>query len=208
MTNLPLSGTFRVTCEYGRKGDLWKSGYHKGIDLYSDNRNVYCTCDGIVKTVGYDKNGWGYYVRVENKDNKNIHISCHFAKDTIKVKVGQKVNRSTVLAKMGTTGNSTGVHLHFQVEKSNTDRTVINPTKWLGIPNKVGTYNSKDYEIEVSVLDRFKDKKKVSDWAKTSVEKAVKKGVLKGSSNGELLPQGNVTREQMAVILDRLGLLG
>lgn len=42
MTELPLNGNFKVTCEFGRKGK-WKAGYHTGIDLVSDNKIVYPT---------------------------------------------------------------------------------------------------------------------------------------------------------------------
>ena len=60
---------------------------------------------------------------------------------------------------------------------------------------------------EVSVLNQFNDKASISAWATVSVEKAVKKGVLKGTDKGTLEPGAPVTREQLAVILDRLGLL-
>ena len=148
MTNLPITGTFKVTCIFGKKGSLWAFGYHKGIDLTCSNKKIYSTCDGTVKTVGWDPDGWGRYVRVEEKTTKQIHIFAHLVKDSVKVSVGQKVSRATVLGTMGTTGNSTGIHLHYQIEKNNTDRTVIDPTTWLKIPNKVGTYNSDDYQIK------------------------------------------------------------
>lgn len=148
MTNLPVSGIFKVSCEYNRKGKLWSSGYHKGIDLVCDNRTIYSSCDGVVKTVGWDPDGWGRYVRIEEKGSKQIHIFAHMVRDSVKVEVGQIVSRTTILGTMGTTGNSTGVHLHFQIETSNTNRTVINPVSWLKIPNKVGTYDSKNYHIE------------------------------------------------------------
>lgn len=207
MTNLPITGNFRVTCEYGRKGSLWSSGYHKGIDLYCSNLNVYSTCDGVVKTVGWDQNGWGRYVRVQEKTTGKIHIFCHLVKDSVRVKVGQVVSRATILGTMGTTGNSTGVHLHFQIEDG--ARNVYDPTEWLGIPNVVGSYNSANYQIkeEVSVLAKFNDKATISPWALASMEKAVAKGVFKGDDKGNLNPLDAVTREQLAVVLDRLGML-
>jgi hypothetical protein len=207
MTNLPLTGTFRVTCEYGRNGNLWASGYHKGIDLYSDNRDIYCTCDGVVRTVGYDKNGWGYYVRVENKENKNIHISCHFAKDTINVKVGQVVSRNTILGKMGSTGNSTGIHLHFQIEKSNNDRTVIDPTIWLGIPNVVGSYYSENYKIKenrIMTANDYKDKNKIPSWAFDAVNEATKDCIMMGDEYGNFNPNSPITRAEFAVCYQRM----
>ena len=210
MTNLPITGNFRVTCEYGRKGNLWSSGYHKGIDIVSDNRNIYCTCDGTVKTVSFDTSGWGQYIRVQENTTKNIHIFCHLVTGSQNVKVGQKISRNTILGTMGTTGNSTGVHLHFQIEKSNTDRTVLDPTEWLGIPNKVGQYNSKDYQIDndsakekQNKLTKFKDSLKIGAWAKDYVNKVVNAGLMVGDGLGNFNPQKFITRAEMASIVYR-----
>lgn len=57
------------------------------------------------------------------------------------------------------------------------------------------------------LLRAKKEKDDPSDWAKSSVDKAVKKGVLIGDEHGNLHPKSPVTREQLCVILDRLGLL-
>ena len=229
MTNLPITGVFKVTCIYGKKGSLWSSGYHKGIDLVCDNRNIYATCDGIVKTVNFDPNGWGYYVRVEDSKTKNIHIFAHMVSGSVKVRVGQKVSRATVLGTMGTTGNSTGVHLHYQIEKSNTDRTVIDPTTWLKIPNKVGTYDSKNYNIEpapapkpvapkqeeeeevtqeqfnkmMNVYLQDLAKQPASDWAKADLAWAKKEGLINGDETGNQMPLKFITRQEVAAILHR-----
>ena len=146
MTNLPITGKFNVTCEYGRRGRLWSSGWHKGIDLTCSNRNIYSTCDGVVKTVGWDPRGWGRYVRIQEATTGKIHIFCHLVTDSVRVSVGQTVSRATIIGTMGTTGNSTGVHLHFQIEDG--ARNVYDPTEWLGIPNVVGSYDSEDYHID------------------------------------------------------------
>ena len=227
MTNLPISGVFRVTCIYGKKGNLWASGYHKGIDLVSDNRNIYATCDGVVKTVSFDSDGWGQYVRVEDSKTKNIHIFAHMVSGSVKVKVGQAVSRTTILGTMGTTGNSTGIHLHYQIEKSNTDRTVLDPTKWLGIPNKVGTYNSDDYHIDKEpepaptpkeeeeemtqaefnkMMDNYLAelaKEPIHDWAKADMAWAQKNGLIKGNEEGNTMPRKFLTREEFAAVLHR-----
>lgn len=204
MTNLPIGGTFWVTCPYKKKGNLWAGGYHKGIDITSGDRIIYSTCDGVVKTVGWDANGWGQYVRVEEKTTKRIHIFCHLVKGSVKVAVNQKVTRATILGTMGTTGNSTGVHLHFQIEKSNTDRTVCDPTEWLGIPNKNGEYKSADYHIEEEKKMAYRDESSIPDWAKSAVKRVTEKGWMQGDTNGNFRPNDSLTRAEMAVILDRL----
>lgn len=218
MTNLPVDGKFKVTCEYGRKGNLWYDGVHKGIDIVADNKTLHSTCDGVVKSVGWDANGWGQYVRIEETTTKKIHIFAHLVKGSVKVKVGQKVSRSTVIGTMGTTGNSTGVHLHFQIEKSNTNRAVENPTNWLKIPNKVGTYYSNNYLIEEEddddmTQERFNEMMEVylkqlasqpaDSWAKKDLAWAEKEGLIKGDENGNVMPRKFLTREEMAAILHR-----
>ena len=49
-TNIPLTGEFRVTCEYKRKGN-WSAGWHTGIDLVGDEK-IYSSCDGEVVRTG------------------------------------------------------------------------------------------------------------------------------------------------------------
>lgn len=144
MTNLPVTGKFKVTCEYHRKGNTWKAGHHTGIDLVSDDKRIFATCNGKVDRVGFDKS-YGNYVIV--KEDKYYHWFCHLA--SITCALGDKVTRITVLGIMGKTGNATGVHLHYEIRKECNcyDRT-INPADYMGIPNKVGEYNSKDFQIQ------------------------------------------------------------
>ena len=142
-TNIPLTGNFKVTCEYKRKGN-WAAGWHTGIDLVSDNTNIYSSCDGTVYKTGWD-NSYGNYIVVKNSDGK-YHWFCHLSK--INVSKGNKVTRTSVIGIMGSTGNSTGRHLHFEIRNtSNKYGDTSNPADYMGIPNKVGNYNSSNYQI-------------------------------------------------------------
>ena len=95
-TNIPLTGNFKVTCEYKRKGN-WLAGFHTGIDLYCDNLKIYATCNGIVSATGYDKS-YGNYIVVKNYEKDNYHWFCHLSE--IYVTVGEKVSRVDVIGKM------------------------------------------------------------------------------------------------------------
>ena len=146
MTNLPVTGIFRVTCPYHKIGKMWAAGHHTGIDIVSNTKRVYGTCNGVVYQTGYDK-AYGNFIVVRNSERDEFHWFCHLAK--VFVKNFQNVSRGTTLGIMGNTGNSTGIHLHFEIRKScNCYDKTENPAAYMGIPNKVGTYNSIDYSID------------------------------------------------------------
>lgn len=141
-TNIPLTGEFKVTCEYKRKGS-WACGWHTGIDLVGDE-TIYGTCDGTVTKIGVDKS-YGNYIVVKAPDGK-FHWFCHLSKATCSV--GQKISRTTKIGVMGSTGNSMGKHLHFEIRNaSNKYADNSNPADYMGIPNTVGTYNTANYQI-------------------------------------------------------------
>lgn len=198
MTNLPISGEFNITATYGQQGKYWANG-HQGIDFTAKDKTVYATCNGTVRVIGYDVNGWGRYVTIGDADGF-IHIFCHLEKNSVFLKVGDKVNRTTVIGEMGNTGNSTGIHLHYQIndKKGNS----INPCPYLGVPNKIGTYNSINYQIGEKVM--YKDDSIISLWAKEAVYAAKEKGYLVGDKDGNFRPKDPLTREEAAVIIMRL----
>lgn len=145
ITNLPVNNTFNVVAVFGQQGGLWKNG-HKGIDITGE-KTLYSICDGEVTYTGYDKNGWGYYVSVKPNGFDRIRfILCHIVKGSIKVKKGDRVSRTTVLGTMGSTGNSSGVHVHVECR---IDNTAVDPTPYLKIANKKAT-GLKDTDYKTS----------------------------------------------------------
>ena len=161
ITNLPTNGTFNVTAYFGQENvKYWKNG-HKGIDITGD-KSLYSICDGTVKVVGWDADGWGQYVSIEPTGFPRMRfILCHMVKDSVKVKVGQKVSRTTLLGTMGTTGNSSGVHVHVECR---IDNVSVDPTAYLGIANKKANgLNSTDFKTTEAesnkILQQMLDKK-------------------------------------------------
>lgn len=143
-TNIPLTGKFKVTCEYKRKGN-WAAGWHTGIDMTCDNDKIYSSCDGEVTRTGWD-DSYGNFIVVKNSADGKYHWFCHLSK--INVSKGTKVSRTSVIGVMGNTGNSTGKHLHFEIRNaSNKYADNSNPADYMGIPNQVGSYDSANYQI-------------------------------------------------------------
>ncbi len=200
MTNLPVSGSFYVTATYGQQGSFWAED-HQGIDLVGENRNVYATCDGVVRVVAYDAEGWGQYVSV-GEENGRRHIFCHLVQGSVKVKPGDRVTRTTVLGVMGASGNVTGTHLHYQLQQG---EKVLDPTQWLGIPNQIGTYHSNDYQLKEKDTV-FRDENLIPAWAKEAVQKVEEQGLMLGDSEGNFRPNDPITRAELAVVLSRLNL--
>lgn len=94
-----------------------------GVDITytGSNRNLIAIADGKVTNVVYGSTGFGYYMIINHGTSlsdgaKYISRYAHCAK--MYVKVGDTVKRGQVIGVMGTTGNSTGVHLDFSLMKN------------------------------------------------------------------------------------------
>ena len=87
--------------------------FHEGIDIPGDyGSDIYAAASGTVQSAGYDS-GLGNFVVIIHQDGK-LTTYGHMAQ--LAVSAGDSVERGEVIGYMGSTGNSTGSHLHFQVE--------------------------------------------------------------------------------------------
>lgn len=144
MTNLPIYGDFRITNCYKTKNSKYKAGFHTGVDIVADCKLIYATGDGIVFQRGYDSS-YGNFIVLKIDDK--YHWFCHLQYIPM-INVGTKVNRLTKIGLMGSSGNSTGIHLHYEIRnKSNHYGDVSDPCEYMKIPNKIGKYNSNDYQL-------------------------------------------------------------
>lgn len=86
--------------------------FHKGVDIPApDNTNIMSSDDGIVIFSG-SQSGYGNIVKIKHFDDK-ITVYAHNTSNL--VKEGDVVKKGQVIAKVGSTGNSTGSHVHFEV---------------------------------------------------------------------------------------------
>ena len=124
----------RVTSKYGKREYTYRGkrvkDFHNGIDLIGGNEIV-ATADGeVVSTRNEGKQyGNGCYVRIKHS-NGLYTLYYHLKSGTICVNVGDKVKKGQKLGIIGTTGKSTGKHLHFQIDKGSS-KTSINPYDYL-----------------------------------------------------------------------------
>lgn len=98
-----------------------KNKFHSGVDLASpEGTEVFACGHGVVKRTGWD-NVYGYFVIVEHSSNRSSFYA-HLSK--ILTKKDETVSPQTCIGRVGSTGASTGPHLHFEIRKNNSK---INP---------------------------------------------------------------------------------
>lgn len=148
---LPLNNP-KITSPYGieRTIDGVKS-IHKGIDLISNSgdTNVKAIADGVIRGNFQDPEGFGNYVSIEHSDGKRS-IYAHLS--TFKKKVGDLVKAGDVIGTMGSTGRSTGPHVHLEVrEAPYLQHHRINVADYLGIKNERGLVETKELTREEKI---------------------------------------------------------
>jgi len=102
------------------------SFYHKAIDIASGSGGPILAADsGVVTASGWDSSGYGNRVIVDH-GNGSRTLYAHLR--VLNVSEGQSVNRGDILGEMGSTGRSTGTHLHFEIRQ---DSVLLNPLDYL-----------------------------------------------------------------------------
>lgn len=132
MTNIqyPIDGKlgkdYKVTSPFGwRVHPITKNRkHHNGVDLWSAKEPCYIEAIADGKVLEARKSnapggGYGYFVRLLHKLDGEWYTStyAHMVAGSLKVEKGQSVKAGTILGKMGTTGASTGKHLHIEINK-------------------------------------------------------------------------------------------
>ncbi|HEY0335090.1 MAG TPA: peptidoglycan DD-metalloendopeptidase family protein [Stenotrophomonas sp.] len=129
-SRMPIRNTY-ITSGFGGRADPFSggAGNHKGIDFHASVGDpVMAVADGVVSYSGV-RGGYGNVVEV---DHGNGYVTRYAHNSRLTVKVGDLVRAGQQVAKAGSTGRSTGAHVHFEVWK---DGRVMNPRKFLGDSN-------------------------------------------------------------------------
>ena len=118
----PVSGI--ITSRFGNRESIRTSG-HTGLDIAAPaGTPIKAAADGKVIFSGYS-GGYGYVVKLDNGNGVETYYG-HCSK--LYVSTGEKVEAGDVIAAVGSTGNSTGNHLHFEVRVNGEE---VNPQNYL-----------------------------------------------------------------------------
>lgn len=144
--------TVNITSPYAKRLDPFGSGvvkFHAGLDISGGrglgNVNVIAAKDGTVvyssakneeqcpsgKGQSNCGGGYGNYIIIQHTDG-NYTLYGHLYESSITVSEGESVTQGQVIAKMGSSGNSTGAHLHFEIrEGQNSRNSAVDPLNYV-----------------------------------------------------------------------------
>ncbi|WP_052446862.1 murein hydrolase activator EnvC family protein [Candidatus Soleaferrea massiliensis] len=113
----PLPGYYTISSPYGSR--FGGADFHTGTDITGGGargKDIVAANSGIVIVVGWMPNGYGNYFQIDHGGGiSTLYAHC----DEVLVKPGQEVSKGEVVGKVGSTGWSTGPHLHFEVRVNN-----------------------------------------------------------------------------------------
>ncbi len=123
----PITDDVVLNSKFGMRRYRW----HYGVDLDLERGDtVVAVADGVVRVAQYDRYGYGHYVVLRHKNGLET-LYGHFLKRG--VRVGQEIKQGEFVGLGGSTGRSTGYHLHFEVRYKG---AAINPTELFDFENK------------------------------------------------------------------------
>lgn len=130
----PTRSGYRITSYYGWRLDPFsgRRTFHNGLDISGTGYGspIYATNNGTVIQAGY-RNDYGYYV-VINHNNGYSSLYGHMSRIASSTKVGVTVARGQTIGYVGSTGQSTGPHVHFEIWRGIPfTGTRLNPLKYL-----------------------------------------------------------------------------
>ncbi|GAA4028496.1 hypothetical protein GCM10022281_04290 [Sphingomonas rosea] len=120
--------TADFTSSFGVRNDPFGRGaaMHAGIDLAGPlGTPIYATADGTVVAAGYNNGGYGNLIKIDHGrgiETRYGHLSA------IGVRPGDRITRGQLIGRMGSTGRSTGSHLHYEVR---IDGRAVNPIPFM-----------------------------------------------------------------------------
>ena len=136
----PLKSYSRISSEYGwRKNPV--SGVnklHAGIDLAAGGGTpIYAAASGYVQVAGWSSGGYGNYVIIYHgkMSDGNTYSTLYGHMRSVATSAGKYVKQGELIGYVGSTGNSTGNHLHLEVWKGGSKANAVNPRGYIPFPH-------------------------------------------------------------------------
>jgi murein DD-endopeptidase MepM/ murein hydrolase activator NlpD len=120
----PTPSLRKVTSPYGYRS----RGFHQGIDISGSGASgkvIVAAKDGVVKQVSRNGSSYGHMILIDHGNGVYTRYA-HCIAGSISVGVGQRVTAGEPIARVGSTGNATGPHLHFEVSINGKTSNPIN----------------------------------------------------------------------------------
>lgn len=116
----PFTGEWPITLDYGEEfPPYYKKGEHKGIDYGCPTGTpILASAAGKILHRGYESNGYGYFLILIHEDGSGT-VYAHLSR--FKKALNEKVEKGDVIAESGSSGKSTGPHLHFEIRERAAD---------------------------------------------------------------------------------------
>ena len=136
--NSPYMGKFRIS-------QLYKGAAHDGLDLVGiDSKTIHSTVNGVVLYAGWEnrfnhRQGFGQYVKIRRTGTPEVYYFGHLS--SLLVSTGDKVRITDPIGVEGSTGRSTGSHLHYCVRAGGIKGQHRDINRISGIPNVIGIYD-------------------------------------------------------------------
>ena len=136
----PLKNYTRVSSEYGwRKNPVTGvNRLHAGMDFAAASGTpIYAAASGYVQVAGWSSGGYGNYVIIYHgtMSDGNAYSTLYGHMKSIATTAGKYVKQGELIGYVGTTGNSTGNHLHLEVWKGGSKANAVNPRSYIPIPH-------------------------------------------------------------------------
>ena len=136
----PLKSYSRISSEYGwRKNPVTGvNKLHAGTDFAAPGGTpIYAAASGYVQVAGWSSGGYGNYVIIYHgkMSDGNTYSTLYGHMRSVATSAGKYVKQGELIGYVGSTGNSTGNHLHLEVWKGGSKANAVNPRGYIPFPH-------------------------------------------------------------------------
>lgn len=129
----PVNGRYRISSPFGWRTHpiSGRKSLHAGVDIVTGRKNTAIVAPEAGLILEARKStapggGYGYFVKYRGISGAT-HILAHMVEGSLTVKKGDRIKQGQKLGVMGTSGASTGIHLHWEVR----GKVPVDPIKWM-----------------------------------------------------------------------------